>query len=998
MFKDTAAENGFELAITVDRLGAKGARLKGVNLKRDDDVIFAANDVTLTYEWREILKGNVEKITLDQVFAAIEVDKTGKISNSWMPERSENSSQPPIILPPKGIALKNASLKLTSPYGEINAVGQINFVKPNDFNADIKITETELTFGKISARGGGHILANIAPGRNDVKADLNFARISHPIGTVENSVVNAALNLDLINDDSVISGPITARFERLNGILISSGNGLAKWDGSLTVPPNVAAIIAGQGQWELDVKNVSYAAAQDRQALAEKLLAYNALSVTPIAMNFASPLRDEIVGLLSQSNVKAKGTLTRKGPNVDIALSAPLSAQKPGLNAIIHPTPNAPLYHYNRETQQLNLTASAHLNGNFPVELHNLTLKSRSSNGVKFDGIKMLGATLKTKQSWRTDQANLAPFSMPFTYANEDNVGTIKAQTSIQYNGPLPGGNIQELDAQGHIVSRIEGELLTAKFTPLSDTKVTLSQFDTSTSTWDLAATQAVLTSPLTYKKLGKTATLLAEFKDVETEMAETTDNASLDLSLPKLMVKATVTEASQKWDLIIPTLTGRSDTLMGPGVSFASEGITLGAVLSPMALPEIDLTAVSASVTTPQIKTTNLPVNLLGTLENMALTYGKLGGTGTIEAIGMNYPALPLFGTASYKNGTLKGTARTKIPKSKNSQVDVTYAYSQGSGTANVEVTGLEFKRNKLQPQTYIPALKGKIADVSGLASGTFDFTFKDNAISQSSGKVKLIEMSFGTLPGPFKGVNTTISLASVFPLQTQGIQTLSVAEFDPGVPLLNGIAEYELLPMGIKIYSAIWPMGNGDIALTPTVWDYTADRNVMTVNVNDVSIGAFLNTETLTVTGDVNGSFPVMVEGLDVSVVDGVLRVKEGGVISYRPKGAKNPEVPSGAISSDILSNPSELAANVLKNFHYNALEASLNGPLDGEITVGMEFLGKNPDLLGGTEFDLNINVSGELMNLARSIKVSGNMGTIKQLLARQKQPQSLPPDPTP
>jgi len=56
-------------------------------------------------------------------------------------------------------------------------------------------------------------------------------------------------------------------------------------------------------------------------------------------------------------------------------------------------------------------------------------------------------------------------------------------------------------------------------------------------------------------------------------------------------------------------------------------------------------------------------------------------------------------------------------------------------------------------------------------------------------------------------------------------------------------------------------------------------------------------------------------------------------------------------------------------LRDFRYDELFAKLNGPLDGEVTVGMKFLGKNEKVLNGQPFAFDVTIGGELFNILRN-----------------------------
>jgi len=98
----------------------------------------------------------------------------------------------------------------------------------------------------------------------------------------------------------------------------------------------------------------------------------------------------------------------------------------------------------------------------------------------------------------------------------------------------------------------------------------------------------------------------------------------------------------------------------------------------------------------------------------------------------------------------------------------------------------------------------------------------------------------------------------------------------------------------------------------------------------------------------------------------------VPGGGIIKYDP----GPNVPnySQEDAIDVLrqqrtSEYALLAQDALREFEYRELSASLDGPLDGDVEIGLIFDGANEKVLNQQPFRFDISVKGELFNIARS-----------------------------
>jgi hypothetical protein len=204
----------------------------------------------------------------------------------------------------------------------------------------------------------------------------------------------------------------------------------------------------------------------------------------------------------------------------------------------------------------------------------------------------------------------------------------------------------------------------------------------------------------------------------------------------------------------------------------------------------------------------------------------------------------------------------------------------------------------------------------------------------------------------------------------------------FNPGFPLENGVLTFTLVPDGVKVDAAEWPIGNGAFALDPFTWIYAAEENRVTMRVKDIALSDFLNNfsnKRLQATGNVVGVFPIVVRGVDVLIEKGRVSVPDGGLIKYDP----GPGVPvyseSDAIEIFRQRNSSEYAAlaqDALREFHYRLLSVSMDGPLNGDVEIGLIFDGSNKKVLNGQPFRFDITVNGELINIARSFNSNAQL----------------------
>ena len=77
---------------------------------------------------------------------------------------------------------------------------------------------------------------------------------------------------------------------------------------------------------------------------------------------------------------------------------------------------------------------------------------------------------------------------------------------------------------------------------------------------------------------------------------------------------------------------------------------------------------------------------------------------------------------------------------------------------------------------------------------------------------------------------------------------------------------------------------------------------------------------------------------------------------------------------------------ALEALSDFHFNALDATVNYTPDGELDVGLALKGSNPAVERGRPIHYNLNVSQNLLMLLRSLQLGSQLSErVEQKLAR-------------
>ena len=622
--------------------------------------------------------------------------------------------------------------------------------------------------------------------------------------------------------------------------------------------------------------------------------------------------------------------------------------------------------------------------------LHHSKMTANSENGWRLNGVKKFSANISTERDWKITgidniPARLSPFKAEAVYIGGHN-RNLKINGAINYDGAVPGAVVTALKTGGDVTMMMTGNERVMRFIPKNNAPFTIARIETDTEWRAEDVSGQLLTQGPLYKRKGNQSEVSASLANVQFILSDRPNERNLGLNFNTMDVSGSLIEKKQNWVINAQDTKICSEDTPGPGTNIRMPNMALELWRAPDQDVRFKMSTPTAHAKTQLVTANDLAIEAQGTPNNYTMNYSP--GTlnkGRVKFTGDALPHLPMTGVVNYADGAFIGDARTNLPFSEETPINVSYRFVSGAGTADVDIPELRFSPNGLQPQSLVKALQGKIAEVDGTVSAQIKLAFAAGQPLQSSGTAQLKSMNFGTLPGPIKGMNTELSFSSFFPLQSQGRQTMTIAEFDPGFPLENGTIEFELIPDGIKIYDAHWPLGNGTIGLEPFDWLYSAAENRVVMRVNKVSLGEFLNgigDGSLHATGDIEGRLPIIMSGVDVKVSEGHLTVKDGGTIRYQTDQTN---------AAGANNEYAKMAFDALQDFRYQSLTAKLDGPLDGAIEVGMEFDGKNKDVLNNQPFRFAINIEGELLNIIRSFNTNDQIKS--ELARRQLERESLP-----
>ncbi len=998
--EDLLLEQGIEAELSIESISKTQAIFKNVRLNDsaadDKAVFFKADKITIDYDWREAIEGRMDKIVFSKPQAFLTLNEKGQIIDGWLPPKGEGDGGE-VILPPKGIIIQDGSFTLGSPFGDVVAQVDATYFAQDDFTAKLDIAPTQFSYGDWRMAGGGQLDIALKDDNPKVEMDVRLSSLEHPVIDASDLHMRGNMVPEISGEHIKITGDLDFEFGSLVTAQILADAGQFKWDGQIERDPSRKHPLILSGTWSSAASDVVLPDPARRKALADTLSLSETLLKTPIAQNFSGELTRNMTSLLERSDIEAAGQIELGADGLAVSLSAPAIIRSDETTLRMEQTDRAPVYNFSRNDEEIRLAVHAALTQPAGLTFREVDLVALTQNGWELDGITRFSTDISTAETWHGKDfegrgARLAPFKTEMVYKGGTGPRILLLSGGVDYDGAVPGGYVTDLTTSGRMSVDLRGSSMSVQFKPDNNVPILISKLETATE-WrgeDVSAT--LLSETPIFKRNGNSSEMSAELSNVSLIAIDGTDTKNLGMTFENMSVSGELKGESQTWDILGQKAKICSEDMPGPGTVITTPEARIQVqrenTESPM---QFYMAAPEADVKTQLVTATGIRVEVAGEPNKYVLRYSPgETGDGRVKFAGDALPSLPMTGEVNYAGGAFAGTATTTLPLADDTPIEIAYRFKDGAGTADVNIPELRFLPKGLQPQYLVSALKGKIADVEGMAQANIKLAFAAGQPLQSSGTAKIIDMNFGTLPGPLTGVNTEMQFSNMFPLQSQGRQTLTVDKFDAGFPLENGVIEFEIIPDGVKVYSARWPLGEGFLSLDPFEWLYSNEVNRVEMRIENVSIGEFLKDVgdgALTATGDIEGTLPIVLSGIDVRVENGELWVKNGGVIQYKSKQLESISELDGtnerAVAAIRAGNYRDAAFEALKNFEYQELRVKIDGALDGPIDLFLKADGKNDDVLGGQPFLFNINLQGELLNILRSFNTNAQ---IKAELARR------------
>ena len=223
--------------------------------------------------------------------------------------------------------------------------------------------------------------------------------------------------------------------------------------------------------------------------------------------------------------------------------------------------------------------------------------------------------------------------------------------------------------------------------------------------------------------------------------------------------------------------------------------------------------------------------------------------------------------------------------------------------------------------------------------------------------------DTAFAGLSTQLDSVFGTTTGVTVEPAQIQ-IDLLEV-----GLPIENITSDYTLRPDVLSVDVANLQMHafGGDVKADPFTFELEGERNTLLLHAESIELTELLTLkefDSIDLTGSIGAELPLIIEGTEVSILDGRLTGEApGGVIRYQ----------AGIVPDTTGASAIGIVTEALSNFEYNSLTSTVGYSKDGDLVLQMRIAGRNPDMEGNRPVVLNLGVENNIPKMLRSLQAA-------------------------
>ena len=924
---DQLGSRGVPAQYQIDAIGFRSERLSNVVIgdPKNPDLTAKKVEVLLGYGWSGpyVTEIRAEGVRLYGRF----IDD--RLSFGALDKFRDPTSTDPFAFPDLAVVLRDARARVETPWGNIGAALNGGGNLRRDFTGKLALVAPRVTAAGCSGRDvsfyGTLLVRDVRP---QLVGPLRGSGLSCADGEVTAASPQVALDLSLSEDlqswkgeadasvAALVAGPVRA--DRLGLLAKFEGTAAAT---KIDVDADMARVsgadfaaatvgvdakgTVGSAAPKLDGQ-IRFARASGSAAIRRALTdSIGGLAETPLGP-LATKASAALSRMLADVGGSADFTLGGEGDLARIDLIAPQLASASG--ARFTGSPDSRISYVYGAAQPALLAAGRWSFGGGDLPAGSLSLDRRGDGSI---------TGLANLDPYQAGGARLALAPVRFS---GDRAGLLRFATRADISGPFAGGRIERLSIPLNGFVAPTGALaLDGGCSRVSAGRIAVSGFQLGQSAIDFCSRPGaplLSAGPGGLRGYIRIPGINLRGTSGRSPFAVTSGPANIDLT-------------AMRWSLAL------ADFRLGEGDSvtrFSAQSIAGRATAQGMTGELVGASGKIGAV----------PLNMSEIAGAWRLTDGALtldGGLQLTDAApkARFAPLVSNDATLRFADGVIDAKAgfNERTTGTKILDAIIRHRMADGSGSADLLVKELRFDE-RFQPDQLTSLALGVVANVQGSVVGDGRIEWTAAGVT-SRGTFATADANLAAAFGPVTGLTSTLTFDDLIGLKSAPGQIAKIKEINPGIPVLDGEIEYQLLGDNrVRVEGGSWPFAGGQLLLHPTTLDFGAEQTRrLSFDIVGVDAAVFLQSfgfENINATGKFDGTLPVEFSGLGGRIVGGRIDSREGGgTLAY-----------VGELSNRNLGVIANFAFGALRSLKYDDLTIILNGDLDGEMVTDIRFGG--------------------------------------------------------
>ena len=302
----------------------------------------------------------------------------------------------------------------------------------------------------------------------------------------------------------------------------------------------------------------------------------------------------------------------------------------------------------------------------------------------------------------------------------------------------------------------------------------------------------------------------------------------------------------------------------------------------------------------------------------------------------------------------------------------------ASGIGRLSVTVPPVMFQADGVQPGNFFPAIGDALPRLTGSAALSGAVTWRGDTVSPAL-ILRLADVAYEPEGARLSKINGDIEFTGLWPVATAPSQVLNGTVEAGGLAPSNATLTFHLLPKpALSVESMRMDFVGGQITTSPFIIDPVQPNFETVVGLRQIDLAAVLklvSVDGLSGSGHVDGAILLAVSSGKVVIREGKLAASGPGVLQLRSDVLPKQITDAGESMT--------LALQALADFRYDTLAMDLAESPTGDGTITLRLQGRNPAVLDGRVFNLNITFES---NFDRLIGLALRSMAVAQELLRQ------------